>query len=262
MPLAAGLYYFANGETNWSRPAVILIHGAGGNHLWWPPEIRRMGRQRIYSIDLPGHGKSNGIGRQDVSEYAQSVLAFMDALKLRAAVFVGHSMGGAVALQLGLSKPSRTLGLGLIASGSRMRVAPVLIEQTANPATVQLAVKTVVGWSFSSQADDALKETACQRMLEVRSSVLHSDFLACDAFDVNNRLGHVKAPTLILSGSDDQMLPLRYAQSMHERIKGSMLHTVENGGHMLMLENPNSVARVLQLFLDGIPYQPGANDKT
>ena len=63
MPQAAGMYYFSSGEDDWSRPAVILLHGAGGNHLHWPPEIRRLAGQRIYAPDLPGHGKSDGIGR-------------------------------------------------------------------------------------------------------------------------------------------------------------------------------------------------------
>jgi pimeloyl-ACP methyl ester carboxylesterase len=258
MPLSAGLYYFDSGGEDWSRPAVILIHGAGGNHLYWPPEIRRMQGQRIYAIDLPGHGKSEGIGRQSIADYARCVLAFMDSLKIHKAVFVGHSMGGAIALWLGLHVPSRVLGLGLIATGPRLRVSPGLLADSASPATFPLAVRSAVEMSFGPYSDPRTKELAAQRMAEVRYSVLNGDFLACDAYDEANILGRVKAPAFIVCGSEDRMTPLRYSQTMRERIKNSLLHIVEGAGHNVMLEKPQVVSNVLGLFLNGIPYQPGS----
>src|SRR5512142_1639337 len=98
MPTAAGLYYFAHGAENVSRPPVILIHGAGGSHLSWPPQMRRLHDERILAVDLPGHGKSAGVGHHAVEDYAAGILAFLAALKLNQAVLVGHSLGGAVAL--------------------------------------------------------------------------------------------------------------------------------------------------------------------
>ncbi len=257
MPLAAGMYYFANEEENWARPAVILIHGAGGTHLNWPPEIRRMAGQRIYALDLPGHGKSDGIGRQVIGDYARAVLDFMDALKIRKAVFVGHSMGGAIALYLGLHHPSRTFGLGLLATGPRLRVSPTLLEKTASPVTFQPAVQAITDLAFGPLADPRLKELAAQRMAEVRPAVLHGDFLACDAYDEAHLLGRIKAPTLIVCGTADRMTPLHLSDQLKARIKGSILYTIESAGHMLMLEEPQKVAAPLGLFLNGIAYQPG-----
>jgi pimeloyl-ACP methyl ester carboxylesterase len=260
MPQAAGMYYFSNGEDDWSRPAVILIHGAGGNHLYWPPEIRRLAGQRIYAIDLPGHGKSTGIGRQSVADYAHCVLDFMDGLKLRKAIFVGHSMGAAIALELALSSSRRTLGVALLASAAHLRVAPELLEKTSTPATFPLAVQLLNDLAFGAETNARLKEISIQRMAEVRSSVLHGDFLACDAFDATARIARVKTPTLIVCGANDKMTPRHYSQLLHQKIKKSLLHSVEGAGHMVMLENPPVVANVLKLFLDGITYQPGSLD--
>lgn len=257
MPLAAGIYYFANEEENWSRPAVILIHGAGGSHLNWPPEIRRMAGQRIYALDLPGHGKSNGFGRQTIEDYAKAVLTFMDALKIRKAVFVGHSMGSAIALYLGVHNPSRTLGLGLVGGGARLRVSAALLEKTANPATFALAIQTVTDLAFGPQTEPRLKELAGQRMAEVRPAVLHGDFLACDAYDEAHLLGRIKAPALIVCGSEDRLTPLHLAEQLKARLKDSILYTIESAGHMVMLEEPQKVAAPLQLFLNSIVYQPG-----
>lgn len=257
MPIAAGIYYFANEEENWSRPAVILIHGAGATHLNWPPEIRRMSGQRIYAIDLPGHGKSEGIGLQTIEDYARAILAFMDALKIRKAIFVGHSMGGAIALYLGLHNPSRTLGLGLFATGPRLRVSAALLEKTESPATFGLAVQQITDLAFGPQAETHLKEQTMQRMSEVRPAVLHGDFRACNAFDEAHLLGRVKAPALIVCGTEDKMTPLHLSEQLKARLKDSILYTIEAAGHMVMLEEPQKVAGPLQLFLSGIIYQPG-----
>ena len=257
MPLIQNFHYFVHNEQDFSRPAVVLLHGAGGNHLYWPTEIRRLEGQRIYALDLPGHGKSQGIGRHAIAEYAQDVLDFLGALQIRKAIFVGHSMGGAIALHLAIHNPSRTLGLGLVATAPRLRVAPALMENTASAATFPLAVDAVIDWSFNPQAGARLRETAHQRMAEIRPAVLHGDFLACDAFDESGALGRIKTPTLILCGTQDKMTPLHASEQMQMRIKNASLHRIDGAGHMLMLEEPARVASLLQVFLDGIVYQPG-----
>src|SRR5258706_4029275 len=100
MPPPLNIYFFANeaeaGVPN--HPPVILIHGAGGNHLSWPPQIRRLPGQLIYAIDLPGHGKSDGVGPHSIGEYVEDVIELMKSPKLRAAIPVGISMGSAIAL--------------------------------------------------------------------------------------------------------------------------------------------------------------------
>jgi pimeloyl-ACP methyl ester carboxylesterase len=258
MPQAAGMYYFTNGADDWSRPAVVLLHSAGGNHLFWPPELRRIAGQRIYAPDLPGHGKSEGIGRQSIADYARCVLDFMDGLKLRKAVFIGHAMGGAIALQMALNHPQRTLGIAMINASSPLRLPSELIENTASPATFSLAIKTIDELAFGPQIDAQHKEAVLQRMSGIRSSVLHSDFLACNSFDVTDRLGRVKVPTLIISATEDKMLAPHYLQSTHQKIKDSLLHTIDGAGHMVILENPLIVANILQFFLNRIDYQPGS----
>lgn len=257
MPLSAGMYFFDNGG-NWAQPAVILIHGAGGNNLYWPPEIRRLKDHRIYALDLPGHGKSEGIGRQSIADYARSVLDFMEALKIRKAVFVGHSMGGAVALWLGIHNPSRTLGLGLIGTASRLRVSPALLSSSSVAATLPIAVKSTIELAFGPHTDTRTRELAARRMAEVRYPVLYGDFLACDVFDETSLQGLVKAPALIICGSEDRLTPVRFSEAMHKRIKKSLLHVVDGAGHMVMLEQPLVVANILDLFLNGITYQPGS----
>ncbi len=120
MPTAAKLHYFASRSSAYHRPPILLIHGAGGNHLYWPPQVRRVNDQRIFAMDLPGHGQSEGIGRDRIEDYVDDVLAFMAAVGLNSAVWIGHSMGGAIALCAAVHRPRKVLGLGLIGTGARM----------------------------------------------------------------------------------------------------------------------------------------------
>lgn len=257
MPIAAGLYYFAHEAENVLRPPVILIHGAAGDHLYWPPQIRRLPNQRLFAPDLPGHGRSDGVGCQSIEDYAAAVLRFLEAVGLNAAVLVGHSMGGAIALSLAIHHPKRVLGLGLVASGARLRVAPVILQNASNPSTHAEAVSLIVASAFSQQAPARLKELAARRMGETRPTVLYGDFLACDAFNVMDRLSQIAAPTLVICGSEDKMTPLKFSEFLRDHIPGAHLEVVPNAGHMVMLEQPQAVANALAAFLDAIPYRPG-----
>jgi len=257
MPFAAGIHYFIHEGGDVFRPPVILIHGAGGNHLYWPPELRRLTNHRIYALDLPGHGKSSSVGLQSIQDYTRSVIEFMDSVSLSRAVIVGHSLGGAIALTLGLDHAERVAALGLIATGARLRVAPPVLSNTANPATFSLAVQIINEWAFGPQADPHLKALAAKRMAETRPAVLHGDLLACDVFDIMDRLSEIRVPTLVLCGTEDKLTPLTYSKTLASKIPGAALQTVDGAGHMVMLEEPRRVAGALTVFLKTVPYTPG-----
>ena len=257
MPTAAGLYYFAHEADNFLRPPVILIHGAGGTHLHWPPQIRRLPNQRIFAVDLPGHGKSGGVGHQTIDDYAGHILDFMKAVRLNTAVLIGHSMGSAIALTAALRSPKQVSALGLVGSGSKLRVSPVILQNASDPSTFMDAVHMVSDFSYSEHARIRLKEQGEQKLSETRPTVLYGDFLACDAFNVTDQLSKISAPTLIVCGADDKMTPQKYSELLRDDIPNARMEIVANAGHMVMLEQPEMVAMLLADFLNTIPYQAG-----
>lgn len=257
MPYAAALYYVANPEGRGDKPPLVLIHGAGGTHLHWPATLRRLNGFRVFALDLPGHGKSEGPGRQTIPAYGDAVLAWMDAVGLRRAVIGGHSMGGAIAQILALGHPERVIGLLLVGTGARLRVAPAILENAASEATFSQAVDTVVQWAFSPTASPRLVEVAAQRWAEVRPAVLHGDFLACDRFDIMERLPEINVPALVICGEDDRLTPVRYAQFLAERLPQAELVVIPQAGHMVMLEQPAAVTQAVERFLQGLPFQAG-----
>lgn len=257
MPVAAGLFYFVNGGENLLRPPTILIHGAGGHHLFWPPQVRRLPDERLFAPDLPGHGKSPGLGRHSIVEYSSTLLDFLDTLSLRTVVMVGHSMGSAIALDVATRLPERVAGLVLVGGGARLRVAPELLRAASDPSTAAEAIHLLSERSFAPQTDTKLKQAASQRLADTRLPVLHGDLMACDAFDVRDRLRAISAPTLIVCGEADKMTPPSYSIYLQQQIPGARLQMVPNAGHMVMLEKPDEVAALLGSFLQSIDYRPG-----
>jgi pimeloyl-ACP methyl ester carboxylesterase len=255
MPLIADIYYHVySGDEEGNKPPIVLIHGAGGNHLYWPSEIRRLLGYRVYALDLPGHGKSGGRGLQSITAYAHRVLDWLEAIGLNKPVFVGHSMGSAIALSLAIECPQYVRGLGLIGSGARLRVAPELLESASSPTTFHSAVAAIVNLSFSSKSPPRLAELSARRMFEIRPSVLHRDFLACDAFDETQRIGEIQQPVLILCGEEDKMTPLRSAHFLASSLPKARLEIIPDAGHMVMLEQPKAVADSLLRFLGDLNH--------
>ncbi len=260
MPVASDLYYFTYQKGEVETLPVVLIHGAGGNHLYWPSEIRRLPGFRMFAPDLPGHGKSAGRGQQSIESYAQILLDWLEALGLHRAAYVGHSMGGAIALEIGLHHAERALGLGLIATGARLKVSPEILTEAASPTTSHRAIEIVSDASFSPYADPDLVARAAARMAEVRSTVFYGDFLACDQFDLSSAISQIQQPALVLCGAEDRMTPPRFSEFLAGQIPHAQLQIVPRAGHMVMLEQPAAVANALAKFLGSLPYHAGEID--
>jgi pimeloyl-ACP methyl ester carboxylesterase len=248
--------FHSGGPRAQGRPPLVLIHGAGGNRLFWPPRLRRIEAVDVYALDLPGHGESGGAARATVEGYAAAVVEWMRGMEVGRGLIAGHSMGGAIALTLALLYPERVAGLILVGSGGRLRVHPDILTQTAQPDTFRGAVDVVVEWSFSAQTPPRLTELARQRMIANSASVLHNDFLACDRFDVLDSLGAIRAPTLVLCGQEDRLTPEKYSHALAERIDGAHLVMIPGAGHMVMLEQPEAAKQAIERFLEACLPSP------
>lgn len=252
MAEAAGLNYTLSdrrGAAASGRAPVVLVHGAGGSRLQWPPQLRRMPGQAVYSLDLPGHGRSPGPGETTIEGYAGRLLSWARQVDLGPVVFVGHSMGGAIALLTALVEPERAAGLVLIGTGARLRVHPSLLELTASATGLAGAIEMVMAMAFGPNPPTDLARRSGAGFAETPAAVLHGDFSACDRFDAMERLKEIRGPALVICGREDRLTPLKYSQRLAEGISGARLAVVEEAGHMVMLERPPQVAAAIQGFL-------------
>jgi len=230
------------------RPPLVLVHGAGGNHLVWPPQVRYLEHTAVYALDLPGHGESPPPGCATVAAYSEIVRDFVDALELPWFVLAGHSLGGAIALDFALAYAYRLAGIVLIGAGARMKVSPTFLEGTLTDfanATAQM-----VEYSYHTTTSEAEKQRYLRALRENDPETLYGDFLAAANFDVRDRVESLQIPTLILCGRHDRMTPPTLSEMLHARIAGSRLHLIEDAGHNVLLEQPATVATYLGCFLD------------
>ena len=230
------------------RIPLVLVHGAGMNMMSWPPGLRRLPNYDVYALDLPGHGRSQGPGRDSISAYVEVLSAWATAMQLPTFVLAGHSMGGAIALQFALRHPKRLAGLVLAATDARLRVAPAILANVRTEPS-QVAAQ-LVEWVHGPRASQEQKRQYLRHLQAIDLDVFYGDWLACNAFDVREQLPGCQMPTLILAGTLDVMTPPRSASYLAEHIAGADLTWFEGAGHMLMLEQPEPVIGALVGFMD------------
>jgi pimeloyl-ACP methyl ester carboxylesterase len=222
---------------------LVFIHGAGGTHRVW--RYQTFAFPESAALDLPGHPK--GIGYNTIAEYAEFVTKTIAERELRSVVLVGHSMGGAITIEIALVRPAFLRGIVLVGSGARLRVTPIIKDQVIRD--YAHAAEVIAQWAYSPKSDAKLRKASIQELLEVPAEVTYGDFQACDRFDRMNEIARIDLPTLIVCGEDDALTPVKYSQYMKERIPNARIVIIPGAGHSVMLEKPEELNNVLRSFL-------------
>lgn len=262
-------------DTGGDGAPVLLIHGLGTNLSVWRgtiPALEAAGR-RVVALDLPGYGLSEKEGVSGtMSDFAAAVLGVADALCLRQPDVVGLSMGGQVALTLALEHPDRVGRLALLSPAgveTFTDAEATLLTSLVTPAAVQNTTEAQA--EANTRANfAAYDEDRDGWILEQRRAVADRDdfpdYAAANAASVAGMLGgpvagrlaEVGAPTLVLYGAGDALIPNRYLHpalttadvaGAARAIPGAEVHLVEGAGHLVMLEQPEAVHAHLVRFL-------------
>ncbi len=237
------IFYFEYRVRGSVVPPVLLIHGAGGQHAHWPPQVRRLPGVQTFAPDLPGHGRSGGQALTHLSDTASALLAFMDVLGVDRFVAVGHSMGGGVALELALHAPERVAGLALLGTGATLPINARLLAQV--DADFDAAVDFVIGHQYGPDVDPKVARIGRRQLRETGPATFGADLRACEAYDVTDWLGEVTAPALVIAGEVDRMVRPSISEALAAGLPNAQFVLVEDTGHMLPAEAPAEVAAVL-----------------
>ena len=222
--------------------SIFFIHGAGANPSVWRLQTAHF--KDSVAVELPGH--PNGSGLTAVDEYARVVGYMIDEKAPTAPIIAGHSMGGAIAIELAL-RGRELRGLVLVGTGARLRVRPEFLAKVRE--NYGEASKLLASWSVSPSADPTVVDRIARDLMRVRPEVTLGDFMACDKFDRMDRVQEITCRTLVVCGAEDRMTPRKYSEYLHERIKNSELAIIPGAGHSVMLEKPRDFDRVLEAFL-------------
>lgn len=240
-------FYYTQPGKSPGGPGLLLIHGAGGSHLDWPREIQRLPGLNVYNIDLPGHGRSEGAGYDEISEYARDLNDFAAALDLTDMCVAGHSMGGAIAQSLAHKRPRWLSSVVLIGTGAHLPVSPQILEGLQTNADD--AVSLIMRYTWRRGSSPELVALTSRTMLATGAELLYKNFLACNRFDLREDLGDIEVPALVICGSDDRMTPVDFGRCLAAGIPGARLVVIEDAGHFVTLEQPHTVAEAIATFI-------------
>lgn len=228
---------------------VIFIHGAGGTNLLWHHQVEALAdSMNTIAPDLPGHGNSGGKAMEKVEDYARSVSAFIQSTGVKRPVICGLSMGGAIVLQL-LIDEQDDYRAGITANtGAKLKTQSFIFDMIEND--YKGFVHGMYSFGISDKTNPAKLKPIVDSMEECPPGIVKSDFLACDAFNVMDRLHEIRVPVLVLTASDDQLTPVKFGNYLAERISGAAIANIEDAGHLSPIEKPEEVTQAIRNFLE------------
>lgn len=238
---------------------VLFIHGFGGDLDNWLFNLDALAeRYRVVALDLPGHGQSaTPLPGARLSDLADFIAAFMDALSLPAAHLIGHSLGGAVAAELALRQPGRVRSLALIGSaGFGQEINQRYIEGFIN-AQARRELKPVVELLFADPAlvsrqmlDDLLRYKRLDGVDDALTALQNSLFAGGEQSTLPGlQLHDAGIPLLLIWGAEDQIIPVQHAQQAPAHAQVEILSAA---GHMPQMEKAAEVNSLLQQHLGAV----------
>ncbi|MGB7293815.1 MAG: alpha/beta hydrolase [Thermodesulfobacteriota bacterium] len=243
-------HYLRSNNFNKDHPTILMIHGAGQTCKTWENQFEILRDQAKFNtviLDLPGHGKSSGPGCSRIDDYKNFLKYFCGKLDLKDLILVGHSMGGGIAQRYTIDYPQHVDSLILVATGARLRVAKETLNLVKND--YDKFCEIAPSRAFADSSPDELKEEFRWGLLSMPPEVVFQDFVACDEFDITGEVEDIGAPTLIISGDQDILTPVKYGEYLNEKIKNSNLQVIRDAGHFMMKEKPYEFNRILMNFL-------------
>jgi pimeloyl-ACP methyl ester carboxylesterase len=266
VPTAAG--QISTMEAGRGTP-VVLLHGLGATKASFLPSVAALaGTHRAIAIDLPGFGDSDKPlrGAYDPAFFARAVVALLDALHLDRAHLVGNSMGGRVAIEVGLAAPSRVRRIGLLAPSLAwlrgrpwaplLRLVPPqlgALQPAPRRVVEEIARRAVRGvdspWTTAG-LDEFLRSYLTPSGRAAFYAAARNIYLeephGPDGFWT--RLPQLSAPALFVWGRRDTIVPIRFAEHVRRALP-SAEHLELDCGHVPQLERPRKTHAALERFL-------------
>ena len=235
---------------------VVMIHGFGGDLLNWQMNQPDIATDRaVYAIDLPGHGGSTKAidGDGSVAWLANAVRGALKALEIDRAHLVGHSLGGAVALQMALDEPSRIASVTLVCpAGLGREINGAYIENFIR-ADKRKDMKATVEALFADPSfvsrdmvEDLLKYKRLDGVLAALRRIADAAFAGGQQSAVlAESLGGLNVPVQVVWGAEDKIVPPAHAAAIAEPDR----HVIAGAGHMVHMERPAEVNRLIAGFV-------------
>jgi pimeloyl-ACP methyl ester carboxylesterase len=249
----ANLWYEVSGQ---GKP-LLLHHGYTASRVNWQPVAERLkNRYQVILMECRGTGESEHTADgYNLKQYANDVVGMLDHLKLDSVSYAGHSMGGGIGYTLALEHTKRIDNLILM--------APIPARGTANLPTDEMieqrlaarrrgdrayCLKEMVAAQFRPDVQtDAWFESRVDHLLGVSEGHLLGGLETMHQLDVEDRLGEIQIPALMITGGVDHLLEANLRD--YSLLADASLHVLSRAGHETAVHEPDAVAEAIDQFL-------------
>lgn len=224
-------------KTAGSGPPLVLVHGLASSTRWWNRNIPHLAEHfRVYAVDLSEFGDRRRRPRFVLRQAAHYLARWMDAVNIAEASFVGHSMGGRIVAEFAAENPARVKCLVLV-NAAVMPFGHGYVKQSWG---MMRAFQRIPLSLFQVLLFDTLY-TGVLPVLRVGHELLRTD--------LKDRLAHIQAPTLVIWGEHDTIVPLSLGYALTEQLPGCQFELIRGAGHVPMWEKPAAFNETVLRFL-------------
>lgn len=253
-------------------PVILLVHGDGGAAEDWLQVMRGLAStRRVIAVELPGYGWTQPIRHLEPAATAGFLWKFAKAVEAHRPTVVGHSLGGAIAVNMALQHPDRVPALGLVSSAGMGRdINPVQVLQATTPLgnltllapSLPFGPQLLTAWAAAEGAWNPRRLPASWWRSQTKATSSHRSLdqaLRTGRIIIGpsgqkhlllHRLHELPMPTLVAWGAEDHILPSRQAKAALRHLRHGHLTVIPRCGHLVPVEAPGRLLKALDRFLE------------
>lgn len=255
MPAVGGLHYATSGPAD-GEP-LILSPGLGGSGAYWAPNIPTFAaRYRVIAYDHRGTGRSerDSPPPASVDDMADDMIVLMDGLGIDKAHVIGHAAGGVMGLSLALRAPERLKTVIVVNGWSRpdphfarcFETRLALLRDSGPEAYVRAQPIFLYPASWASAHSERLDAEATGHLAHFPApDMVEARIAALRAFDIDDRLGDIAVPVLVLVAEDDMLVPAPCSHRLAAAIPNAILASMPWGAHSCNVTKPQDFDRLV-----------------
>jgi pimeloyl-ACP methyl ester carboxylesterase len=252
-------------ETYGAGNPVVFLHGLGSGADDWALQVPAFAeRHRVITVDLRAHGQSRFHGALTVEQMAADVAVLLDHLSAAPAHVVGLSLGGCVALALGIHHPAQVRSLTLVNTFARFQTAGLsgLWRSMKRLWLLQFrpireVAEFVAAGLFPKPEQGVLREAAIASLSRNSREAYWAALHAIRRFDARAQLGAIRCPTLVVMGERDRTVPHAAGELLARSIPGAHKLVLADSGHASPMDQPESFNAAVLRFLESSEWKAG-----
>jgi len=234
------------------KDTMIFLHGSGLSHIVWSLTEQFFSNKNfnVLSIDLPGHGQSDGPCLESIEKISDWLEGVFNFLNLNDLILVGHSQGCLEILEYSYKFKNRVKKSVFVGGSDKMPVHPDLINLAQNGDSD--AVKLMMKWGYEG-SKKFIGGNPVEKIIQSPrdiSEILAVDLVACNNYSNGSEAAkNIGFPTLLIFGEFDKMVNLDAGKKFSNLIDNSITHVIKGCGHMIMIEKAFEMREKILEFL-------------